>query len=149
MRRFFGLTVALIGLIAGLLLVRTMRYGVDQAPSVASTATAVPVDAAERLAGSLRFATISNEDPAAFDTAAFRALHAYLESSFPRVHTQLRRETVAARRPLSRPPTRESEGMLGVPLLGAVTIGLQEKGEYPAKYGHYHYSYGYGQQPVE
>lgn len=39
--------------------------------------------------------------------------------------------------------------MLGVPLLGAVTIGLQEKGEYPSKYGHNYYTYGYGQQPVQ
>jgi Mrp family chromosome partitioning ATPase len=35
--------------------------------------------------------------------------------------------------------------MLGVPLLGAVTIGLQEESGYQAKYGHNYYGYGHRQ----
>jgi carboxypeptidase PM20D1 len=55
----------------------------------------IPDGAAERLAGAVRFRTVSHEDPAAFDAAAFAGLHAYLEASFPRVHETLRREIVS------------------------------------------------------
>lgn len=54
----------------------------------------IPDDAAERLAGAIRVRTISAEDPAAFEAAVFRAMHAYLQVSFPRVHGHLLRETV-------------------------------------------------------
>jgi carboxypeptidase PM20D1 len=81
-------------LLALLFITRTMTYryaspAVSPAPEVA-----VPKDAAQRLAGSLRFPTISYEDSAAFDGEAFRALHDYLEAAFPAVHLQLRREHV-------------------------------------------------------
>ncbi len=35
--------------------------------------------------------------------------------------------------------------MLGIPLLGAVTIGLQEESGYQSKYGYNYYSYGHRQ----
>lgn len=57
----------------------------------------LPIDAtaaAERLAGALRFETISHQDPAAFDGAAFRGLNAYLAARFPRVTAALTRETI-------------------------------------------------------
>ena len=81
-------------LLVGVTVARTVRYGslqpvVEPAPEVAS-----PAGAAERLAGSIRIRTISHEDPTAFDPQAFQALHAYLKAEFPRVHSQLRRETV-------------------------------------------------------
>ena len=80
--------------LVGCVLFRTIRSGpatpaVERVPRVA-----VSADAAERLAGSIRIPTISYEDPAAFDGEAFRALHAYLETAFPQVHAQLRREIV-------------------------------------------------------
>jgi carboxypeptidase PM20D1 len=55
---------------------------------------AIPESAAERLAGSLRFRTISHADPGKTDPAGFPALHAYLAASFPKVHSTLARETV-------------------------------------------------------
>jgi carboxypeptidase PM20D1 len=48
----------------------------------------------ERLARALTFATISHESPAQFDAAPFDALHAWLETAFPRVHATLSRERV-------------------------------------------------------
>ena len=39
-------------------------------------------------------ATVSPEDSAAFDPKPFQALHSYLRTQFPRVHSQLTRETV-------------------------------------------------------
>jgi carboxypeptidase PM20D1 len=94
-RRGLLLLGCAVALLAGVFLARTARFrprdiAVAPAPSVA-----IPRGAAERLAGAVRIPTISHEDPAAFDAAAFQALHAYLQTSFPRVHAQLRRETVA------------------------------------------------------
>jgi carboxypeptidase PM20D1 len=51
--------------------------------------------AAERLAGAIRFPTVSHEDGKSVETAAFRGLHEYLRRSFPRVHAALTRENVA------------------------------------------------------
>src|SRR5918999_1024326 len=62
---------------------------VDPVPEVT-----IPSGARQRLAGSLRIPTISSEDAAAFDAEPFRMLHKYLETAFPRVHAQLRREMV-------------------------------------------------------
>ena len=96
MKRAVLLVGGAIALLIAFIVVRTARYGsarpvaVEPAPKVA-----IPEGAAERLAGSVRIPTISHEDPVAFDAGAFRALHAHLEASFPRVHSQLRRETVS------------------------------------------------------
>lgn len=49
----------------------------------------------ERLAGALRFETLSHEDPADFDAAPFLAMHDYLGAAFPRTHAALGRERVA------------------------------------------------------
>lgn len=87
---------AAIVLLMAFIVVRTARYGSARpvAPEPAPK-IAIPEGAAERLAASVRIPTISHEDPAAFDADAFRALHAHLEASFPRVHSRLRRETVS------------------------------------------------------
>ena len=50
----------------------------------------------QKLAEAVRFATLSNENPADFDAAAFAALHAWLEESFPRAHAALEREKIGA-----------------------------------------------------
>jgi carboxypeptidase PM20D1 len=94
MKRVLFLVASALLLLVGVAAVRTLRFvstqpAVERAPEVA-----VPPGAAERLAGAVRIATISHEDSAAFDSAAFQALHAYLIAQFPRVHSQLRRETV-------------------------------------------------------
>ena len=81
-------------LLAGFTLAHTARYESVQ-PSVApAERVAISEGAAERLAGSLRIPTVSAEEPAAFDAEAFRTLHSYLQSAFPRVHAELRREEV-------------------------------------------------------
>jgi carboxypeptidase PM20D1 len=81
-------------LLAAVMLAQTARDGSAQVVVTPALSSPIPVGAAERLAGSLRIATISAEDPAAFDADAFQALHAYLQASFPRVHSHLQRETV-------------------------------------------------------
>ncbi|UCF96859.1 MAG: M20 family peptidase [Spirochaetaceae bacterium] len=49
---------------------------------------------AARLAGALRFHTVSYSDPSEFDARAFYGLHDYLEDSFPAVHAVMEREAV-------------------------------------------------------
>jgi carboxypeptidase PM20D1 len=94
MKRLLLLLSSALVLLAGVALARTVRYGPAQPVVEPAPEVAIPEGAAERLAGSLRIPTVSHEDLAAFDAEAFQALHAYLRAAFPRVHSQLRRETV-------------------------------------------------------
>lgn len=94
MKKLVLLIAVGVAVVVGFTAVVTARYGsepfrVDPAPNVA-----VPNGAADRLAGAIRIATVSAEDPALFDAGAFRRLHEYLAAAFPRVHAALGRETV-------------------------------------------------------
>lgn len=95
MRKVLVSAGAVVVLLAGIILARTALYDSDLPAVEPAPEVPVPGGAAERLAGSLRFPTISHEDPAGFDAEAFRALHAYLQAAFPRAHSKLRREAVA------------------------------------------------------
>jgi carboxypeptidase PM20D1 len=95
MKRLLLLLGSALVLLIAIVLVRTLRYRTVQPPTERAPEVAIPPGAAERLAGAVRIPTISHEDPAAFDTAAFQALHAYLAAQFPGVQSQLRRETIA------------------------------------------------------
>jgi len=94
MRRLVLLLASALLLFVGVAAFRTLRFQSGQPPVERAPEVAVPAGAAERLAGAVRIPTISHEDPAAFDAGAFQTLHAYLSTAFPRVHAQLRRETV-------------------------------------------------------
>jgi carboxypeptidase PM20D1 len=50
--------------------------------------------AVERLARSIRFRTVSHQDPSRFDGAPFRALHDFFRGAYPRSHADLTREVV-------------------------------------------------------
>ena len=87
---------AVVVLLAGFILARTACYRSDRTAVERALSIAIPEDATGRLAGSLRFPTITHDDPAAFDPDAFLALHDYLRNAFPQVHVHLERETVRA-----------------------------------------------------
>ena len=91
MKRFLLFLGSVLVLLAGVMLVRTLRYKSDQSEVRTAHEVAVHQGAAERLAGAIRIQTISHEDSAAFDAEAFQQLHAFLQREFPRVHSQLRR----------------------------------------------------------
>ena len=75
--------------------VRVARLPAPAAPSVAGAAVQIDAAlAAERLGAAVRFATVSYASGAPIDTAAFLGFHAFLQSSFPRAHSVLRREIV-------------------------------------------------------
>lgn len=94
MKRLLLLLGTALVLLIGVILARTVSYGSAQPAVAPAPEVAIREGTAERLAGSIRIPTISHEDSAAFDAAAFQALHAYLQAEFPRVHSQLQRETV-------------------------------------------------------
>jgi carboxypeptidase PM20D1 len=89
------LTVALLLLVA-VLAGRALTLDRRQVPPGEPAAIEVDaLQAAARLAGALRFPTISWGDATRRDQAAFLALHDYLRAQFPRAHATLTRETVA------------------------------------------------------
>ena len=93
-----------IGLILGggfallivVLLVNLFRFETRQIDAAPLTDLSIDTTAAaERLGQALRFETVTQRDPAQLDSTAFRALHARLRATFPRVHELLRRERVS------------------------------------------------------
>jgi carboxypeptidase PM20D1 len=93
-RLLIGLLAAL-GLLLAVLLIRTATFTLDQIEvEPVRPATIHRQAAAERLAGAIRFRTISYHDPDRFDYAEFDRLHAYLAAAFPRMHRTLVREAV-------------------------------------------------------
>jgi carboxypeptidase PM20D1 len=95
MKKLLLLIGTAVVLTAAFTVVLTARYVPTEASVPPADEVAVLSGATERLANAIRIATISAEDEAAFDAAAFADLHAYLQRAFPRVHSDLRRETVA------------------------------------------------------
>ncbi|MES3003094.1 MAG: M20 family peptidase [Pseudomonadota bacterium] len=94
-KRILLVVLALVLLLAAGVAANTMRQGsrqldVPPAPPLAVDEKAV----ADKLAGSIRFNTVSSYDDAELNAAEFRKLHAYLEQRFPKVHQTLKREVV-------------------------------------------------------
>src|SRR5215211_3790226 len=90
---------AVFGLILVLLAVLVLRGSMLTSRQVqAEPVTDLTVDAnaaAQRLAGAVRFPTVSHEKGENVEAQAFLGLHEYLRTSFPLVHQALKRETVA------------------------------------------------------
>lgn len=84
------LVLALVAVLAW----NTLRFPSRQLPVPAGAPVAVDADAAaRRLAGALRFRTVSSAPPKETE-AEFDGLHAYLQRTFPRAHAALRKEVV-------------------------------------------------------
>ena len=89
------LGIAILVLVA-VLLVRAATLESRQVKAEPVTDLAVDANAAaQRLAGAVRFPTVSHEGGRNVEAQAFLGLHRYLEASFPRVHQTLTREVVA------------------------------------------------------
>ena len=86
---------AALALLTIVVLGRTLTLGSRQLRVEPVNLPAIDADAtARRLAGALRFETVSREDAPA-PAAALRALHGYLRENFPRVHSSLELEVVS------------------------------------------------------
>ncbi len=87
--------IAVIGLLVAIVLIRGLTFRSPQVDVPPVSDIVIDTDgAAGRLAGALRYRTISYQDSADMDGDEFRRFHAYLDSAFPRVHALLERETV-------------------------------------------------------
>lgn len=87
---------------------RTLEFGAP--PPAPPAAEALDLDAAAiagRLAGALRFPTVSHADPAADDAATFARFLAYLRASYPHAFGSLQVETVNGRSLLLRWPGKD------------------------------------------
>ncbi|HEY5492227.1 MAG TPA: M20/M25/M40 family metallo-hydrolase [Gemmatimonadaceae bacterium] len=98
MKKLLLALAGVVALLAVVLVVNTARLSRTVAAAQVAP-VAVSVDSAgaiARFAAAVRFQTISYEEGTqAFDSAAFRALHEHLRTSFPLVNERLTRETVA------------------------------------------------------
>ena len=92
-RLFLVLLVALLGL-GAVLVVNTFRFRSRQVAADPVSITVDPQGAAERLAGALRFQTISFQDSADFNGPEFERFQHYLAETFPRTHAALSRELI-------------------------------------------------------
>jgi len=127
MKKFLLLVGAALALFVAFTVVVTARYESAQVSVTRLPDGAIPEGAAERLAGALRIRTISSEEAAAFDAEPFTALHAYLQSVFPRVHAHLRRENVATHSLLYTWPGSDSS-LKPILLLGHLDVVPVEPG---------------------
>lgn len=96
MKKIVKALLILILLLAGILAFNTIRFKSRQ--TRAETVQPIPIDeaqTAEHLAAALRIPTVSFEDPGEWKAEPFLALHQYLETTFPKTHHVLKRETVS------------------------------------------------------
>lgn len=137
MKKLLAGILFLLVLLAAVLTVRTLRFESRQVSVEPISVSAVDAGSvAEKLAGALRFRTISHQDPSLFDGEQFQGLHTYLEEAFPAVHATLERETVSDYSLLFRWPG--SDPSLNPVLLMAhsdvvpVEEGTESEWSYPA-----------------
>ncbi|MGO4378837.1 M20 family peptidase [Pseudoduganella sp. RAF19] len=96
-KRVLVVALAGIGLLAVAAGVNTALSGSRQLKVAPAPALAIDENAAaQRLAESLRFTTISDATDADANAAEFDKLHAHLQASFPRLHAALKREDVGS-----------------------------------------------------
>lgn len=96
MKRFFATFGLVLVVLVVILVVRTLRVP-GPAPAATASGPGIALDttaAAQRLAGAIRFPTVSYASGGPIDTAAFLGLQQYFVNSFPRVHATLTRELV-------------------------------------------------------
>lgn len=89
-----ALCLALFAL-AAVLVVNTARQGSRQLEVASVPSPAIDANAAaSRLAGALRFQTVSSFETPDQNATEFSKLHSYLEQTFPKAHATLQREVV-------------------------------------------------------
>src|SRR5438094_679868 len=95
MKKSLGALLVVVVILAAIVLERTFTFRSRQ-PQAGPVAVG-PLDTAalaQRLAGALRFKTISFQDSSQFDAREFDGLHQYLRTTFPKLHAALKLEKV-------------------------------------------------------
>ena len=94
-KRLSLVVVVVVLLLAAAVTINTLRQGSRQIEvAVARTIVVDEKAVAEKLAGAVRFQTISSHDDPEANAAEFVKLHDYLRQRFPLVHSKLKLETV-------------------------------------------------------
>jgi len=94
--------LALVVVLAGIVLVRTMAYKPKTGQDLSQVKLAAPVAidnarAAQHLSEAIRFQTVSHQEKAEDQVAEWEKLHAWLQTTYPAAHAAMTRETVAGR----------------------------------------------------
>jgi carboxypeptidase PM20D1 len=98
MKRLLGGLGVVVLAVLVIAVVRAARATAPTSDGTIARGAAIAIDtagAAARLAGAVKFPTVSLASGGPIDTAAFLGLHRYLETTFPGVHSTLTREIVA------------------------------------------------------
>jgi carboxypeptidase PM20D1 len=93
--------VAVLAVLAGVILFRTMTYQSPAAVSVSEVKPAPAVTfelarAAEHLSQAIQFQTIGHQNPSDNQPAEWDKLHAWLQTTYPSAHAAMSREVVAS-----------------------------------------------------
>src|SRR5436190_11686122 len=96
MKKLISFIALVIVLLIVVVMIRTVRFTskqirTDQANNIAIDADKV----AGHLARALQFQTVSYQDPTQVKTGEFLGLHKYLEETFPKVHSSLKKEVIS------------------------------------------------------
>ncbi len=95
LKKIGAIAVLVIVVILAIALIRTALFTSKQVEVKPVPRISIDVKgAAKRLAGALRFKTVSHIDPAKVDTKEFTDLYAYLDRTFPLVKKNLKKELV-------------------------------------------------------
>jgi carboxypeptidase PM20D1 len=95
MRRWALGAIALVAALGAVLVVSALRLPSRQIPVPPAPPRAVDAErVAQHLAGAVRFATVSTEDPAALPNEPFEQFHAWLAQTYPLLHRALALERV-------------------------------------------------------
>jgi carboxypeptidase PM20D1 len=95
LRQAIRLSVTVLVVLAAVLAINTARHRSRQITAPAAARAAIDERAvSERLAGAVRFRTISYEPPSAVSRSELLKLHRYLAESFPKTHAALTLEIV-------------------------------------------------------
>ena len=94
--------LALVVVLAGIVLVRTMTYKPKTGQDLSQVKLAAPVAidnarAAQHLSEAIRFQTVSHQEKAEDQVAEWEKLHAWLQTTYPAAHAAMTREIVAGR----------------------------------------------------
>src|SRR6266516_3119357 len=95
MKKIVGALLVVVVILAVIVLERTFTFRSRQPQ--ATPVAVEPLDTAalaQRLAGALRFKTVSYQDSTQFDAREFDGFHRYLRATFPRLHAALKLEKV-------------------------------------------------------
>lgn len=95
LKRVLLFVLAAVLLLAAAVAVNTLRQGSRQLDVAAAPPLAVDQPSvADKLAGAIRFQTVSSHGDPSLNAAEFQKLHAHLQQRFPLVHARLKREVV-------------------------------------------------------